>query len=159
MRKTIAKRMAQSKRDPALLRHRRGRDGRRGPLEVDLLEATEMFEEAITYNDVIVVRALALGATRATRATKTKASSFIPISTSGAAVAVEDGLIPQIHGCEQLSLLGDLTRGASARREVRSCAVSLPMKPSGATFSISNMGMLGRALRRGHRAAASRLSP
>ncbi|HEV2170167.1 MAG TPA: dihydrolipoamide acetyltransferase family protein, partial [Candidatus Binatus sp.] len=145
MRKTIAKRMAQSKREiPHFY----------VTVEVamedavrlkDSLEATEMFEEAITYNDVIVKGcALALG--RYPRINASYADEGIVIHPNiniGVAVAVEDGLIlPVIHGCERLSLL-EISRAAHRLVAKSSRGGFTSDELSGATFSISNMGMLG----------------
>lgn len=145
MRKTIAKRMAQSKREiPHFY----------VTVEVamedavrlkDSLEATEMFEEAITYNDVIV-KACALALGRYPRINASYADEGIVIHPNiniGVAVAVEDGLIlPVIHGCERLSLL-EISRAAHRLVAKSSRGGFTSDELSGATFSISNMGMLG----------------
>ena len=145
MRKTIAKRMALSKREiPHFY----------VTVEVamedavrlkDSLEATEMFEEAITYNDVIV-KACALALGRYPRINASYADEGIVIHPNiniGVAVAVEDGLIlPVIHGCEQLSLL-EISRAAHRLVAKSSRGGFTSEELSGATFSISNMGMLG----------------
>jgi pyruvate dehydrogenase E2 component (dihydrolipoamide acetyltransferase) len=145
MRKTIAKRMALSKREiPHFY----------VTVEVamedavrlkDSLEATEMFEEAITFNDVIV-KACALALGRYPRINASYADEGIVIHPNiniGVAVAVEDGLIlPVIHGCEQLSLL-EISRAAHRLVSKSSRGGFTSDELSGATFSISNMGMLG----------------
>jgi pyruvate dehydrogenase E2 component (dihydrolipoamide acetyltransferase) len=145
MRKTIAKRMAQSKREiPHFY----------VTVEVamedavrlkDSLEATEMFEEAITYNDVIV-KACALALGRYPRINASYEDEGIVIHPNiniGVAVAVEDGLIlPVIRGCEQLSLL-EISRAAHRLVAKSSRGGFTSDELSGATFSISNMGMLG----------------
>jgi pyruvate dehydrogenase E2 component (dihydrolipoamide acetyltransferase) len=145
MRKTIAKRMAQSKREiPHFY----------VTVEVamedavrlkDSLEATEMFEEAITYNDIIV-KACALALGRYPRINASYADEGIVIHPNiniGVAVAVEDGLIlPVIHGCEQLPLL-EISRAAHRLVAKSSRGGFTSEELSGATFSISNMGMLG----------------
>ncbi len=145
MRKTIAKRMALSKREiPHFY----------VTVEVamedavrlkDSLEATEMFEEAITYNDIIV-KACALALGRYPRINASYVDEGIVIHPNiniGVAVAVEDGLIlPVIHGCEQLSLL-EISRAAHRLVSKSSRGGFTSGELSGATFSISNMGMLG----------------
>ncbi len=145
MRKTIAKRMAQSKREiPHFY----------VTVEVamedavrlkDSLEATEMFDEAITYNDVIV-KACALALGRYPRINASYEDEGIVIHPNiniGVAVAVEDGLIlPVIRGCEQLSLL-EISRAAHRLVAKSSRGGFTSDELSGATFSISNMGMLG----------------
>jgi pyruvate dehydrogenase E2 component (dihydrolipoamide acetyltransferase) len=145
MRKTIAKRMAQSKREiPHFY----------VTVEVamedavrlkDSLEATEMFEEAITFNDVIV-KACALALGRYPRINASYNDEGIVIHRNiniGVAVAVEDGLIlPVIHGCEQLTLL-EISRAAHRLVAKSSRGGFTSDELSGATFSISNMGMLG----------------
>ena len=145
MRKTIAKRMALSKREiPHFY----------VTVEVamedavrlkDSLEATEMFEAAITYNDIIV-KACALALGRYPRINASYEDEGIVIHPNiniGVAVAVEDGLIlPVIHGCEQLSLL-EISRAAHRLVAKSSRGGFTSDELSGATFSISNMGMLG----------------
>jgi pyruvate dehydrogenase E2 component (dihydrolipoamide acetyltransferase) len=145
MRKTIAKRMAQSKREiPHFY----------VTVEVamedavrlkDSLEATEMFEEAITYNDVIV-KACALALGRYPRINASYEDDGIVIHPNiniGVAVAVEEGLIlPVIRECERLSLL-EISRAAHRLVAKSSRGGFTSDELSGATFSISNMGMLG----------------
>jgi pyruvate dehydrogenase E2 component (dihydrolipoamide acetyltransferase) len=145
MRKTIANRMAASKREiPHFY----------VTMEIDMAEAVklktslaqaELIEEDITYNDIIV-KALALALARYPRINASFENDGITIHPNiniGVAVAVEDGLVvPVIHGCEQLSLI-----------EIANVAHRLVAKAgrggftagelSGATFTISNMGMLG----------------
>jgi pyruvate dehydrogenase E2 component (dihydrolipoamide acetyltransferase) len=145
MRRTIAKRMALSKREiPHFY----------VTVEVDMdeavklkssLEATELFEQDITFND-IVVKACALALGRYPRINASYEGDGITIPPNiniGVAVAVEDGLIvPVIKECERLSLaeiariahrlVGKAARGGFTSDEL-----------SGSTFTISNMGMLG----------------
>jgi len=145
MRKTIAQRMALSKQTTPHFYV---------TMEVDMdeavkfkssLETTEIFDEDITYNDIIV-KAAALALTRFPRINASYEDGFIqthPHINIGVAVAVEDGLIlPVIKECERLSLpeisrvahrlVGKASRGGYTADEM-----------SGATFTISNMGMLG----------------
>ncbi|HLW71726.1 MAG TPA: 2-oxo acid dehydrogenase subunit E2 [Candidatus Binataceae bacterium] len=145
MRRTIAQRMAQSKREiPHFY----------VTVEVDMeeavklkksLEVTELFEEDITYNDIIV-KATALALARYTRMNASFQDDGVviyPHINIGMAVAVEDGLIvPVIHECERLTLpeisaaahrlVGKAARGGFSGDDL-----------SGGTFTISNMGMLG----------------
>jgi pyruvate dehydrogenase E2 component (dihydrolipoamide acetyltransferase) len=145
MRKTIAHRMALSKREiPHFY----------VTVEVDMeesvklkssLEATELFEEDITYNDIIIkATALALGRyTRMNASYENDGVVIYPNVNIGMAVAVEDGLIvPVIHECERLTLP---EIAAAAHRLVTKAARGgfTPDDLSGATFTISNMGMLG----------------
>jgi pyruvate dehydrogenase E2 component (dihydrolipoamide acetyltransferase) len=145
MRKTIAKRMALSKREiPHFY----------VTVEVamedavrlkDSLEATELFEETVTYNDIIVKAcALALGRYPRINASYEDEGIFIhPNINIGVAVAVEDGLIlPVIRECERLSLL-EISRAAHRLVAKSSRGGFTSDELSGATFSISNMGMLG----------------
>ncbi|HXN13087.1 MAG TPA: dihydrolipoamide acetyltransferase family protein [Candidatus Acidoferrales bacterium] len=145
MRKTIAKRMAQSKREiPHFY----------VTVEVamedavrlkDSLEATELFEETVTFNDVIV-KACALALGRYPRINASYEDEGIVIHPNiniGVAVAVEEGLIlPVIRGCERLSLL-EISRAAHRLVAKSSRGGFTSDELSGATFSISNMGMLG----------------
>src|SRR5271168_4691527 len=114
MRKTIARRMAQSKREiPHFY----------VTVEVamedavrlkDSLEATELFEETVTFNDIIVKAcALALGRyPRINASFEDEGIVIHPNINIGVAVAVEEGLIlPVIHGCERLTLL-EISRAA-----------------------------------------------
>jgi pyruvate dehydrogenase E2 component (dihydrolipoamide acetyltransferase) len=145
MRKTIAKRMAQSKREiPHFY----------VTVDVDMedvvrlkasLEATEVAEETVTYNDIIVKAcALALGRYPRINASYVEEGIVIhPNINIGVAVAVEDGLIlPVIHNCERLSLL-EISRFAHQLVSKASRGGFTSEELSGATFSISNMGMLG----------------
>src|SRR5271156_161489 len=145
MRKTIAKRMAQSKREiPHFY----------VTVEVamedavrlkDSLEATELFEETVTYNDVIV-KACALPLGRYPRINASYVDEGIVIHPNiniGVAVAIEDGLIlPVIRECERLTLL-EISRAAHRLVAKSSRGGFTSDELSGATFSISNMGMLG----------------
>ncbi len=145
MRKTIAKRMALSKREiPHFY----------VTVEVamedavrlkDSLEATELFEETVTYNDIIV-KACALALGRYPRINASYVDEGIAIHPNiniGVAVAVEDGLIlPVIRECERLSLL-EISRAAHRLVAKSSRGGFTSDELSGATFSISNMGMLG----------------
>ena len=145
MRKTIANRMAASKRDiPHFY----------VTVEIDMEEAVklkgslaqaELFDQDITYNDLIV-KGTALALSRYPRINASYENDGITIRPHiniGVAVAVEDGLIvPVIKECERLSLpeiarashrlVGKAARGGFTTEEL-----------SGATFTISNMGMLG----------------
>ena len=147
MRKTIAQRMALSKREiPHFY----------VTVEVDMdeavrfkksIETTEIFEEDITYNDMIVkATALALGRFPRMNASFENDSIVIhPHVNIGVAVAIEDGLLlPVIRECERLAL-----------PEIAAVSHRLVTKAghggggfttdelSGATFTISNMGMVG----------------
>lgn len=145
MRRTIAQRMAASKRE---IPHYYV------TVEVDMdeavrlkksLEATELFDQAISFNDIIV-KACALALGRHPRINASFHDDGITIFSDiniGMAVAVEDGLIvPVIKGCQRLTLpeiaraahrlVGKVAQGGFTTEEL-----------SGATFSISNMGMLG----------------
>ncbi len=145
MRKTIANRMAASKREiPHFY----------VTVEIDMEEAVrlkgslaqaELFDQDITYNDIIV-KGTALALSRYPRINASYENDGLTIRPQiniGVAVAVEDGLIvPVIRECERLSLpeiarashrlVGKAARGGFTADEL-----------SGATFTISNMGMLG----------------
>jgi pyruvate dehydrogenase E2 component (dihydrolipoamide acetyltransferase) len=145
MRKTIAHRMAQSKREiPHFY----------VTIEVDMeeavklknsLEATELFEEDITYNDIII-KATALALSRYTRMNASFEDDGVVIYPNiniGMAVAVEDGLIvPVIHQCEQKTL-PEISRAAHRLVGKAAHGGFSGEDLSGATFTISNMGMLG----------------
>ena len=145
MRKTIAHRMAQSKREiPHFY----------VTIEVDMeeavklknsLEATELFEEDITYNDIII-KATTLALSRYTRMNASFEDDGVVIYPNiniGMAVAVEDGLIvPVIHQCEQKTL-PEISRAAHRLVAKAAHGGFSGEDLSGATFTISNMGMLG----------------
>ncbi|HVA14386.1 MAG TPA: dihydrolipoamide acetyltransferase family protein [Stellaceae bacterium] len=145
MRKTIAQRMAQSKREiPHFY----------VTIEVDMeeavklknsLEATELFEEDITYNDIII-KATALALSRYTRMNASFEDNGViiyPHINIGMAVAVEDGLIvPVIHECERLTL-PEIARAAHRLVAKAARGGFSGDDLSSATFTISNMGMLG----------------
>ena len=145
MRKTIANRMAASKREiPHFY----------VTMEIDMAEAVklktslaqaELIEEDITYNDIIV-KALALALARYPRINASFENDGITIHPSiniGVAVAVEDGLVvPVIHGCEQLSLI-EIAKVAHRLVAKAGRGGFTAGELSGATFTISNMGMLG----------------
>jgi pyruvate dehydrogenase E2 component (dihydrolipoyllysine-residue acetyltransferase) len=146
MRRTIATRMALSKREiPHFY----------VTLEVDMdeavklkqsLETTELFEEDITYNDMIV-KASALALARFPRINASYENEGVTIHPNiniGVAVAVEDGLLlPVIKQCERRTLP---EISAEAHKLVAKAARGAGFTSdelSGATFTISNMGMLG----------------
>jgi pyruvate dehydrogenase E2 component (dihydrolipoamide acetyltransferase) len=145
MRKTIAHRMAQSKREiPHFY----------VTIEVDMeeavklknsLEATELFEEDITYNDIII-KATTHALSRYTRMNASFEDDGVVIYPNiniGMAVAVEDGLIvPVIHQCEQKTL-PEIARAAHRLVAKAAHGGFSSEDLSGATFTISNMGMLG----------------
>jgi len=145
MRRMIAQRMVESKRDVPHFYV---------TMEVDMdeavrfkksLEATELFEEDITFNDIII-KAAVLALARHPRINASYENDGVLIHPSinvGMAVAVEDGLIvPVIKDCQQLTL-ADISR--AAHRLVGKAAQGgfTSEELSGATFTISNMGMLG----------------
>lgn len=145
MRKTIAERMAASKREIPHFYVTTEVDMDEAVKFKHSLEATELFEEDISFNDIII-KACARALARYTRMNASYQDEGIvihPHINIGMAVAVEDGLIvPVVKGCEQLSLpeisaaahllVGKAARGGFTTDEL-----------SGATFTISNMGMLG----------------
>ena len=145
MRKTIAHRMAQSKREiPHFY----------ATVEIDMeevvrfkksLETTEVFDVDISYNDIIV-KAVALSLARFPRMNASFVDDGIVIHPNiniGIAVAIEDGLIlPVIRECEKLTL-PDIARKAHQLVTKASRGGFTSDELSGATFSISNMGMAG----------------
>jgi len=123
-------------------------------MEIDMAEAVrlktslaqaELIEEDITYNDIIV-KALALALARYPRINASFENDGITIHPNiniGVAVAVEDGLVvPVVRGCEQLSLI-EIARVAHRLVAKAGRGGFTADELSGATFTISNMGMLG----------------
>jgi pyruvate dehydrogenase E2 component (dihydrolipoamide acetyltransferase) len=145
MRRTIAQRMAASKREIPHFYVTMEIDMEESVRLKKSLETTELFDEAITFND-IVIKACALALGRYPRMNASFENDGIRIHPSinvGMAVAVEDGLIvPVIKECQQLTL-PEIAR--AAHRLVGKAAQGgfTADELSGATFSISNMGMLG----------------
>jgi len=145
MRKSIAHRMAQSKREiPHFY----------VTLEIDMEEASrlkksietaELFDVDITYNDMII-KACALSLARFPRVNASYEDDGIVIHPSinvGFALAIEDGLLlPVVKGCEAM-VLADIARAAHRLVEKAGHGPFTPDELSGATFSISNMGMVG----------------
>ncbi len=145
MRKTIAHRMAQSKREIPHFYVTVEVDMEEAVKLKNSLEATELFEEDITYNDIIV-KATALALSRYTRMNASFEDDGVVIYPNiniGMAVAVEDGLIvPVIHECEQKTL-PEISRAAHRLVAKAAHGGFSGDDLSGATFTISNMGMLG----------------
>jgi pyruvate dehydrogenase E2 component (dihydrolipoamide acetyltransferase) len=145
MRRTIAQRMAASKREIPHFYVTMEIDMEEAVRLKKSLEATEIFDEAITYNDV-VIKACTLALGRYPRMNASFENDGIrihPTINIGMAVAVEDGLIlPVIKECQHLTL-PEIAR--AAHRLVAKAAQGgfTTDELSGATFSISNMGMLG----------------
>jgi pyruvate dehydrogenase E2 component (dihydrolipoamide acetyltransferase) len=145
MRKTIAHRMAQSKREIPHFYVTVEVDMEEAVKLKNSLEATELFEEDITYNDIII-KATALALSRYTRMNASFEDDGVVIYPNiniGMAVAVEDGLIvPVIHQCEQKTL-PEIARAAHRLVAKAAHGGFSSEDLSGATFTISNMGMLG----------------
>jgi len=145
MRRTIAQRMAASKREIPHFYVTMEIDMEEAVRLKKSLETTEIFDEAITFND-IVIKACTLALGRYPHMNSIFENDGIRIHPSiniGMAVAVEDGLIvPVIRECQQLTL-PEIAR--AAHRLVAKAAQGgfTSDELSGATFSISNMGMLG----------------
>jgi pyruvate dehydrogenase E2 component (dihydrolipoamide acetyltransferase) len=145
MRKTIAHRMAASKREIPHFYVTVEVDMEEAVRFKNSLEATELFDEDISYNDIIIkATALALGRyTRINASFENDSIAIYPNINIGVAVAVEDGLIvPVIRDCERLAL-PEIAK--AAHRLVAKAAQGgfTAEELSGGTFTISNMGMLG----------------
>jgi pyruvate dehydrogenase E2 component (dihydrolipoamide acetyltransferase) len=146
MRRTIAQRMAASKREIPHYYVTAEIDMEEAVKLKKSFEVTELFDVVITFNDIVVKAcALALGRyPRINASYEDNGVNIFPEINIGMAVAVEDGLIvPVIKGCERLSL-PEIAR--VAHRLVAKAGQHTPFTAeelSGATFTISNMGMLG----------------
>jgi len=145
MRRTIAHRMAASKREIPHFYVTVEVDMEEAVRFKNSLEATELFDEDISYNDIIIkATALALGRyTRINASFENDSIAIFPNINIGVAVAVEDGLIvPVIRDCERLAL-PEIAK--AAHRLVAKAAQGgfTAEELSGGTFTISNMGMLG----------------
>ncbi len=145
MRRTIAQRMAASKREIPHFYVTMEIDMEEAVRLKKSLEATELFDESITFND-IVIKACTLALGRYPRMNASFENDGIRIHPSiniGMAVAVEDGLIvPVIRDCQHLTL-PEIARAAHRLVAKAASGGFTAEELSGATFSISNMGMLG----------------
>jgi len=145
MRKTIALRTAASKREIPHFYVTTEVDMEEAVKLKNSLEATELFDEEISFNDIIV-KACALALARYPRINASYQDEGIvihPHINIGFAVAVEDGLlIPVLQQCERLSL-PEIARAAHRLVAKSSRGGFTTDELSGATFTISNMGMLG----------------
>jgi pyruvate dehydrogenase E2 component (dihydrolipoamide acetyltransferase) len=145
MRKTIASRMALSKREIPHFYVTSEIDMEEAVRFKKSIETAELFEEDISFNDIII-KASALALARYPRINASFENDGITIHPDiniGMAVAVADGLIvPVIHQCQALSL-PEIAR--AAHRLVTKAAQGgfTSGELSGATFTISNMGMVG----------------
>ncbi len=145
MRKTIAHRMALSKREIPHFYVTIELDMDEAARLKNSLETTELFDVDITYNDMIVkAAALALGRFPRMNASYDNEGIVIhPSVNVGVAVAVEDGLIlPVIKGCERLTL-PEIAHKAHRLVTKAGHGGYTADELSGATFTISNMGMAG----------------
>ncbi len=145
MRQTIAQRMAASKREIPHFYVTAEIDMDEAVRLKESIEAAELFDEDITYNDIII-KACALALMRHPRLNSSYENGGIRIHPDiniGIAVAVEDGLVvPVIRECQRLSL-AEIAQ--AAHRLVAKAAQGgfTSAELSGGTFTISNMGMLG----------------
>lgn len=144
LRQTVAKQMSQSKREiPHFY----------VASEIDMTEAarlreqileTKLFPERITFTHLLI-RALALVLPRHPRVNASWVDGAVQIHQDvniAIAVAVEDGLVaPVIHRCQQLHLreIAQATQGLVEKAQAGKFTGS---ELTGATFTISNMGML-----------------
>jgi pyruvate dehydrogenase E2 component (dihydrolipoamide acetyltransferase) len=121
--------------------------------EIDMTEAarlreqileTKLFPERITFTHLLI-RALALVLPRHPRVNASWVDGAVQIHQDvniAIAVAVEDGLVaPVIHRCQQLHLreIAQATQGLVEKAQAGKFTGS---ELTGATFTISNMGML-----------------
>lgn len=145
MRKTIARRMTEAKQSvPHFYLTSEIDMGQAMALRQQLNEAAGGSVK-ISVND-LVVKACAAALVRHPRinASFEGDSVFVPAAVHlGIAVAMEDGLItPTIRDCQEKSI-GQIAREA---RELAERAVAKKLRPdefSGATFTVSNLGMYG----------------
>ena len=142
IRATIAKRMPLSKAPvPALLRHVRGRDGSR----VELREQLNALEgqPKISVND-LVLRACALALLQHPGVNASFQGESIRVyhrAHIGIAVALEDGLITPVLRDVQAKSLAQIAAEARDLAERARERKLRAQEMSGATFSISNLGM------------------
>ncbi len=145
MRQTIAQRMASSKREIPHFYVTAEIDMEEAVRLKESLEAAELFDEDITYND-IVVKACALALLRYPRLNASYENgglNIYPDVNIGIAVAIEDGLVvPVLRECQRLSL-PEIARAAHRLVAKASQGGFTSAELSGGTFTISNMGMLG----------------
>lgn len=144
LRQTVAKQMTASKREVPHFYV---------TSEVDMSEAARLraaltesgaIPERITYTHLLI-RALAIVLQRHPQVNASWADGAIEVHADiniGVAVAIDDGLVaPVLHGCQALTLR-QIARAAQGLVEKAQSGKFSGAEMSGATFSISNMGML-----------------
>ncbi len=144
LRQTVAKQMTQSKREiPHFYVASEIDMTEAARLREQVLEA-RLFPERITFTHLLI-RALALVLPRHPRVNASWVDGAVQIHSDiniAIAVAVEDGLVaPVLHRCQELSLreIAQATQGLVEKAQAGKFTGS---ELTGATFTISNMGML-----------------
>lgn len=144
LRQTVAKQMSQSKREIPHFYVTSEIDMTEASRLREQLLATKVFGDRITYTHLLI-RALALVLPRHPRANASWVDGSVEIHADiniGIAVAVEDGLVaPVIHRCQNMSLQ-DIARATQGLVEKAQAGKFTGAELVGATFTISNMGML-----------------
>lgn len=144
LRQTVAKQMAASKREVPHFYV---------TSEIDMSEAARMrrslqesgiFAERITFTHLLI-RALTLALQRHPQVNASWNDGVIEVHSDiniGIAVAVDDGLVaPVLHRCQELTL-AQIARATQGLVEKAQSGKFSGAEMTGATFSISNMGML-----------------
>lgn len=144
LRQTVAKQMAQSKREiPHFYVASEIDMTEAAHLRQQILEAN-LFPERVTFTHLLI-RALAITLPRHPRVNASWVDGAVQIHQDiniAIAVAVEDGLVaPVIHRCQDRSLreIAQATQGLVEKAQAGKFTGS---ELTGATFTISNMGML-----------------
>ncbi|GIW45168.1 MAG: hypothetical protein KatS3mg077_2450 [Candidatus Binatia bacterium] len=144
LRQTVAKQMSQSKRDIPHFYVTSEIDMSEAARLREQLLATNLFPERITYTHLLI-RALALVLPRHPRANASWVDGAVEIHSDiniGIAVAVEDGLVaPVIHRCQNMGLR-EIAQATQGLVEKAQAGKFTGAELVGATFTISNMGML-----------------
>ncbi|MCX8071794.1 MAG: 2-oxo acid dehydrogenase subunit E2 [Candidatus Binatia bacterium] len=144
LRQTVAKQMAQSKREIPHFYVTSEIDMTEAARLREQLLAANVFPERITYTHLLI-RALALVLPRHPRANASWIDGTVEVHEDiniGIAVAVEDGLVaPVIHRCQHLGLR-EIAQATQGLVEKAQAGKFTGAELVGATFTISNMGML-----------------
>lgn len=144
LRQTVAKQMSQSKREIPHFYVTSEIDMTEAARLREQLLAANVFPERITYTHLLI-RALALVLPRHPRVNASWVDGSVEIHGDihiGIAVAIEDGLVaPVIHHCQRMTLR-EIAQATQGLVEKAQAGKFTGAELVGATFTISNMGML-----------------
>jgi pyruvate dehydrogenase E2 component (dihydrolipoamide acetyltransferase) len=144
VRQTVAKQMAQSKREIPHFYVTSEIDMTEAARLREQLLAAKVFPERITYTHLLI-RALTLVLPKHPRVNASWVDGMVEVHEDiniAIAVAIEDGLVaPVIHRCQQMGLR-EIAQATQGLVEKAQAGKFTGAELVGATFTISNMGML-----------------